>query len=66
MIGKEWCFVRVHDAVQVCLQHVQKLNWITPNVVDGTPRMQLGSLQNLRKHEGGGDSMVEPLLSMEA
>lgn len=23
MIGKEWYFVRVHDAVQVCLQHVQ-------------------------------------------
>ncbi|KAI3508618.1 hypothetical protein L1887_23627 [Cichorium endivia] len=21
-VGKEWCFVRVHDAVQVCLQHV--------------------------------------------
>ena len=25
MIGKEWYFVRVHDAVQVCLQHVQSL-----------------------------------------
>ncbi|XP_047316218.1 probable sulfate transporter 4.2 [Impatiens glandulifera] len=24
-IGKEWCFVRVHDAVQVCLQHVENL-----------------------------------------
>ncbi|KAH7841788.1 hypothetical protein Vadar_034381 [Vaccinium darrowii] len=23
LIGKEWFFVRVHDAVQVCLQHVQ-------------------------------------------
>ncbi|XP_024992846.1 sulfate transporter 4.1, chloroplastic-like [Cynara cardunculus var. scolymus] len=23
LVGKEWCFVRVHDAVQVCLQHVQ-------------------------------------------
>ncbi|VAI16806.1 unnamed protein product [Triticum turgidum subsp. durum] len=23
MIGAGWCFVRVHDAVQVCLQHVQ-------------------------------------------
>ncbi|XP_047325889.1 sulfate transporter 4.1, chloroplastic-like isoform X1 [Impatiens glandulifera] len=30
MIGKEWCFVRVHDAVQVCLQKVQNL--------PGTPR----------------------------
>ncbi|NP_001274722.1 probable sulfate transporter 4.2-like [Solanum lycopersicum] len=25
LIGKEWYFVRVHDAVQVCLQHVQRL-----------------------------------------
>ncbi|CAL5081770.1 unnamed protein product [Urochloa decumbens] len=23
LIGDGWCFVRVHDAVQVCLQHVQ-------------------------------------------
>ena len=22
-IGKEWYFVRVHEAVQVCLQHVR-------------------------------------------
>ncbi|CAM8897794.1 unnamed protein product [Rhodiola kirilowii] len=26
LIGKEWYFVRVHDAVQVCLQHVSSLN----------------------------------------
>ncbi|XP_039067379.1 sulfate transporter 4.1, chloroplastic-like [Hibiscus syriacus] len=25
LIGKEWYFVRVHDAVQVCLQHVQSI-----------------------------------------
>lgn len=25
LIGKEWYFVRVHDAVQTCLQHVQNL-----------------------------------------
>nr|XP_043616940.1 sulfate transporter 4.1, chloroplastic-like [Erigeron canadensis] len=25
-VGKEWCFVRVHDAVQVCLQHVPNPN----------------------------------------
>lgn len=24
LIGKEWYFVRVHDAVQVCFQHVQE------------------------------------------
>lgn len=26
LIGKEWYFVRVHDAVQICLRHVQSLN----------------------------------------
>lgn len=26
LIGKEWYFVRVHDAVQVCLQHVNSVN----------------------------------------
>lgn len=26
LIGRQWFFVRVHDAVQVCLQHVQSLN----------------------------------------
>ncbi|KAK4353689.1 hypothetical protein RND71_025883 [Anisodus tanguticus] len=25
LIGKEWYFVRVHDAVQICFQHVQRL-----------------------------------------
>lgn len=26
LVGKEWYFVRVHDAVQVCLHHVQSSN----------------------------------------
>ncbi|KAL5569148.1 hypothetical protein UlMin_025723 [Ulmus minor] len=34
MIGKEWYFVRVHDAVQVCLQHVQSLKEKTPRAAD--------------------------------
>lgn len=29
LIGKEWFFVRVHDAVQVCLQHVESLKETT-------------------------------------
>lgn len=33
MIGKEWYFVRVHDALQVCLQHVQSLKE-TPKTTD--------------------------------
>ncbi|XP_008788063.1 sulfate transporter 4.1, chloroplastic-like isoform X2 [Phoenix dactylifera] len=65
LIGKEWCFVRVHDAVQVCLQHVQNLDGITPTAVDRTPRRQQNFLQSLRQHEGGGNSVVEPLLPQE-
>ena len=26
LIGNEWYFVRMHDAVQICLQHIQSLN----------------------------------------
>ncbi|KAJ8438446.1 hypothetical protein Cgig2_027126 [Carnegiea gigantea] len=26
LIGNEWCFVRMHDAVQICLRHIQSLN----------------------------------------
>ncbi|XP_011091483.1 sulfate transporter 4.1, chloroplastic [Sesamum indicum] len=38
LIGREWYFVRVHDAVQVCLQHVQRLN--------ESPRTQSSLLEN--------------------
>ncbi|XP_010520166.1 PREDICTED: sulfate transporter 4.1, chloroplastic-like isoform X2 [Tarenaya hassleriana] len=34
LIGKEWYFVRVHDAVHVCLQHVQSLNQNPRNFED--------------------------------
>ena len=40
LIGKEWFFVRVHDAVQVCLQHVQSLHETpktTEPLFDDTP-----------------------------
>ncbi|KAG7033023.1 Sulfate transporter 4.1, chloroplastic, partial [Cucurbita argyrosperma subsp. argyrosperma] len=33
LIGKEWFFVRVHDAVQVCLQHVESLKETTKRPV---------------------------------
>ncbi|KAM0953282.1 putative SLC26A/SulP transporter, STAS domain, sulfate anion transporter, STAS domain superfamily [Dioscorea sansibarensis] len=61
LIGKEWCFVRVHDAVQVCLQHVQSLDGSAPkDFSDKTPVRHLSFLQNLWKQEG--DSNMEPLL----
>ncbi|KAK9913394.1 hypothetical protein M0R45_037212 [Rubus argutus] len=44
LIGKEWYFVRVHDAVQVCLQHVQSLK-VTPNMVDPSTEERQSSFQ---------------------
>ncbi|WOK96939.1 hypothetical protein Cni_G05647 [Canna indica] len=64
MIGSEWCFVRVHDAVQVCLQHVQSLNPSSPKVSDNNPRRERSFLQNLWKQSSDGSTPeVEPLLS---
>ncbi|XP_052188214.1 sulfate transporter 4.1, chloroplastic-like isoform X2 [Diospyros lotus] len=45
LIGKEWYFVRVHDAVQVCLQHVQSLKDEMPKTADRSP----GLFQRLLK-----------------
>ncbi|KAG9139519.1 hypothetical protein Leryth_022520 [Lithospermum erythrorhizon] len=42
LVGKEWYFVRVHDAVQVCLQYVQSLN--------DSPRAQEPSNDENNKH----------------
>ncbi|XP_073159518.1 sulfate transporter 4.1, chloroplastic-like isoform X2 [Henckelia pumila] len=41
LIGKEWYFVRVHDAVQVCLQHVQSFNESSPS-----PRTPMSMLED--------------------
>ncbi|KAJ8436499.1 hypothetical protein Cgig2_003197 [Carnegiea gigantea] len=57
LIGKEWYFVRVHDAVQICLQHVQG----GPNELSRTPDSLVegkrGFFQrsNLRKEEATVD-----------
>ncbi|XP_020689218.1 probable sulfate transporter 4.2 isoform X2 [Dendrobium catenatum] len=63
ILGKEWCFVRVHDAVQVCLQRVQKLHGLVRNNSDQTPRKQLSFLQSLWKQGEEANSYTEPLLS---
>ncbi|XP_074576535.1 LOW QUALITY PROTEIN: putative sulfate transporter 4.2 [Curcuma longa] len=70
LIGAEWFFVRVHDAVQVCLQHVQNMNPSTPKVSDNTnsdPKRQSSFLQSLWKRKHDVDPNVatpaeEPLL----
>ncbi|GLT66914.1 hypothetical protein SLA2020_392540 [Shorea laevis] len=49
LIGKEWYFVRVHDAVQVCLQHVESLNE-TPKTSNPLPGDRPSFLQRLLKH----------------
>ncbi|KAI3783364.1 hypothetical protein L1987_42443 [Smallanthus sonchifolius] len=45
-IGKEWCFVRVHDAVQVCLQHVPNPN-NPPKIPDSSPDKSFRFLERL-------------------
>ncbi|XP_057979499.1 sulfate transporter 4.1, chloroplastic-like [Malania oleifera] len=78
LIGKEWYFVRVHDAVQVCLQHVQSLNE-KPNTSDTFPFQRLLKqraeyLTNVELELGegrpptsrDGDPQLEPLLSRKS
>ncbi|XP_021813788.1 probable sulfate transporter 4.2 [Prunus avium] len=78
LIGKEWYFVRVHDAVQVCLQHVQSLKE-TPKAADPSSEERLTSFQRLIKQrtedssvaelESGSkdiDPQLEPLLSRKS
>ena len=53
LIGKEWYFVRVHDAVQICLQHVQggpnELPRAPDSFIEGKRRVFQRS--NVRKEE---------------
>lgn len=59
LIGKEWYFVRVHDAVQVCLQHVQSLKQ-TSNTPDPPPDDKKPSLfQRLLKQRGEDLSITD-------
>ena len=58
LIGKEWFFVRVHDAVQVCLQHVQSLHETpktTEPLSDDTPSF----FKRLLKHRAEEFSAAE-------
>nr|GEW17403.1 sulfate transporter 4.1, chloroplastic-like [Tanacetum cinerariifolium] len=59
-IGKEWCFVRVHDAVQVCLQHVPTSD-STPKVPESTSDRSSRFLEKLgtRRKEDLSTSEME-------
>ncbi|PIA38900.1 hypothetical protein AQUCO_02700236v1 [Aquilegia coerulea] len=48
LIGKEWYFVRVHDAAQVCLQHVEQLKG---EKVEFIPETKPGIFQRLRMQQ---------------
>ncbi|KAF6148854.1 hypothetical protein GIB67_014225 [Kingdonia uniflora] len=54
LIGKEWYFVRVHDAVQVCLQHVQYMKE-TPKEVNYISETKPGFLSKFWKRHGEDD-----------
>ncbi|CAA2957921.1 sulfate transporter, chloroplastic-like, partial [Olea europaea subsp. europaea] len=49
LIGKEWYFVRVHDAVRVCLQQVQNLNEFPKKPEPSLENNRPGHFQKLLK-----------------
>lgn len=74
MIGKEWYFVRVHDAVQVCLQHVQGLKETPSNSATAENQSHFQRLLRQRLDDSSIDDLesgavgtvdphLEPLLS---
>lgn len=66
LIGKDWCFVRVHDAVQVCLQHVQNLNGTATTLEEHTQSRHRSFLQKLWKQGAEEfDPNLEPLLAQK-
>ncbi|ESQ48780.1 hypothetical protein EUTSA_v10020199mg [Eutrema salsugineum] len=70
LIGKEWYFVRVHDAVQVCLHYVESSNQTTTNVEDSSDsslwrRCGAKYLSYARVESDTSLVLKEPLLSSE-
>ncbi|KAM7270075.1 hypothetical protein ACFE04_029289 [Oxalis oulophora] len=59
LVGKEWYFVRVHDAVQVCLQHVQSLEGTTPKSATSDDRATFSQRFSRQRGEGGSSSVDE-------
>ncbi|MBA0697588.1 hypothetical protein Goari_021124, partial [Gossypium aridum] len=61
LIGKEWYFVRVHDAVQVCLQHVESIKEDhMASGSDSSPEETESSLfKSLLKQRGEDSSVAE-------
>ncbi|PON75325.1 SLC26A/SulP transporter [Parasponia andersonii] len=59
MIGKEWYFVRVHDAVQVCLQHVQSLKDTPKSAADPVLGEKPSFLQRLLEQRADDSSIAQ-------
>ena len=59
LIGKEWYFVRVHDAVQVCLQHVQSIREEAPKASDPSPEEKPSFFHRLLRQRGEDLSVAE-------
>ncbi|XVF75419.1 hypothetical protein PTKIN_Ptkin13bG0187100 [Pterospermum kingtungense] len=59
LIGKEWYFVRVHDAVQVCLQNVQSIKEAPKASSDPAPEEKPSFFQRLLKQRGQDLSVSE-------
>lgn len=60
-MGKGWHFVRVHDAVQVCLEHMQSLKE-TPRFVEMTTKDESVVLEVDEHDKGDLDPEGEPLV----
>ncbi|XP_059628195.1 sulfate transporter 4.1, chloroplastic-like isoform X1 [Cornus florida] len=59
LIGREWYFVRVHDALQVCLQHVQSLKETSRTPEEASTEDKPSILQRLLKHRAERFSSTE-------
>ncbi|KAL5716619.1 putative sulfate transporter 4.2 [Ranunculus cassubicifolius] len=67
MIGKEWCFVRVHDAVQICLEQVKSLIKGGPVTRENKPPsiLQRQREEWLNLESGPGDQETAERTTME-
>ncbi|CAA7389572.1 unnamed protein product [Spirodela intermedia] len=68
LVGKEWYFVRVHDAVQVCLQRVQSISERPPWPPASAAAAADTPTQRVRKrpgHDVDPSTATEPLLSAD-
>ncbi|PWA96548.1 sulfate transporter 4.1 [Artemisia annua] len=65
LVGREWCFVRVHDAVQVCLQHVQNSTSTSSSNLTASPRTPRRSIHNSFSYERLTERRREDLSASE-